>query len=170
MVFFITKESVCSHFLQRKIRMKDQSLVKSLLFLQILLVSSACLAWDKDALEGTWRITSYFNAPNQVRYDKAYGYMMFDKTHYSHMMFINRDEQALDFSENHHGTYEITGPDTFDMGVSVDMHVDPKREFQDAPVWYGPANFISGLKYRIEGSKATLDFPSSTQIIMERVE
>ena len=150
--------------------MKSYKLAKLFLCFYCLVVSCTTLAWDKSALEGTWRIVSYFNAPNQVRYDRAYGYMMFDKTHYSHMMFINRDEQSLDFSENHHGTYKITGPDTFDMGVSVDMHVDPKREFQDEPVWYGPVNHITGLKYRIEDSKATLDFPSSTQIIMERIE
>ncbi len=150
--------------------MKESSLAQSFLFLCLLAFTSGSLAWEKDALEGTWRITSYFNAPNQVRYDEAYGYMMFDKSHYMHMMYLNRDEPPLDFSEHHHGTYKITGPDTFDMGVDVDMHVDAKREFQKEATWYGPVNHISGLKYRINGNEATLDFPSSTQIIMQRVE
>ena len=154
----------------RNLEMKESSLAQSFLFICLLTCTNVSLAWEKNALEGTWRITSYFNAPNQVRYDKAYGYMMFDKSHYMHMMYLNRDERPLDFSEHHHGTYRVTGPDTFDMGVDVDMHVDPKREFQKEPAWYGPVNAISGLKYRIEGKEATIDFPSSTQIVMQRVE
>ena len=80
-------------------------------------------------LEGAWRLLSYVKADTQVRY-KTDGYMMFSKTHWTHVAFFNRDPRERDFSEAHHGTYRVTGPDTLVLEVDMELHMDPKSEFQ----------------------------------------
>ncbi len=120
-------------------------------------------------LEGTWSMESYVKADSQVRY-KTSGYMMFGKKHWLHVMFFNRDPRNQDFAEAHHGTYEITGPDTISMVVEMELHMDPKKEFQETEVWYGPEASLDGAKYRVEGDKVTIDLPSTAQLVMTRVE
>lgn len=120
-------------------------------------------------LEGTWRQTSYVKADTQVRY-QVDGYMMFGKEHWLHMSFFNRDERDLDFSEAHHGTYRVTGPDTLDLFVDMELHMDPKTEFQETPVFYGPPDDIVGAKYKMEGDVVTMDFPSGAQVVIQRIE
>ena len=143
--------------------------VKPLIIVLSLCLSMHCAAGDGSVLQGTWRMMSYFNAGNQVRYASE-GYMMFGEQHWLHLAFLNRDPRPEDFAEAHHGTYRITGPDTLDLYVDLDLHMDPKREFQDEPVWYGPVDDISGARYRIEGDTVTIDLPSSAQIVMQRLE
>jgi len=120
-------------------------------------------------LEGMWKQISYVKADNQVRYQTD-GYMMFTKTHWLHVSFFNRDPREKDFSEAHHGTYAITGPDTLDLHVDMELHMDPKIEFQKTPVYYGPKAHLRGAKYRKEGNRVVIDLPSSAQIVLERVE
>ena len=120
-------------------------------------------------LEGTWSMESYVKADSQVRYQTS-GYMMFGKKHWLHVMFFNRDPRDQDFAEAHHGTYEVTGPDTISMVVEMELHMDPKKEFQETEVWYGPEASLDGAKYRVEGDKVTIDLPSTAQLVMTRVE
>ena len=120
-------------------------------------------------LEGTWSMESYVKADSQVRY-KTDGYMMFGKKHWLHVAFFNRDARHEDFSEAHHGTYEITGPDTISMVVDMELHMDPKKEFQETEVWYGPEASLDGAKYRVEGDKVIIDLPSTAQLVLNRVE
>ena len=135
----------------------------------LLLTCAVCGAEEKSALEGSWKIISYLHAKNQVRYETE-GYMMFGKEHWLHLIFFNRDERAMDFSEAHHGTYQITGRDTLNLDVDLELHMDPRREFQETAVWYGPVDNIKGAKYRIDGEKVIIDFPSSSQIVLQRIE
>lgn len=120
-------------------------------------------------LEGTWAMESYVKADSQVRY-KTSGYMMFGKKHWLHVMFFNRDPRDQDFAEAHHGTYEITGPDTIGMVVDIELHMDPKKEFQETEVWYGPEADLAGAKYRVDGDKVTIDLPSTAQLVLRRIE
>ena len=134
-----------------------------------LLILTACGEPERGPFEGTWRMESYLKADNQVRYETD-GYMMFGKSHWTHLMYFNRDERDLDFAEAHHGVYEVTGPDTFNMGIDMEMHMDPKSEFQETPVWYGPEVSLEGAKYSVEGNRVIMDLPSSAQLVLERVE
>ena len=120
-------------------------------------------------LRGMWRQTSYVRNQNQTRY-QTLGYMMFTDTHWMHLSYFNRDPRAQDFAEAHHGTYRVTGPDTLDLNVDVELHMDPKREFQDEPVFYGePAN-LTGATYHWEGESLVIDLPSTSQIVLEKIE
>ena len=134
------------------------------------------LAWAKQGetgewldLKGTWRMASYVKADNQVRYHTD-GYMMFGKEHWTHIVFFNRDPRSQDFAEAHHGTYKITGPDALDLVVDMEMHMDPKKEFQDTAVWYGPEAHLTGARYQVKGKVVTIDLPSSAQLVLERIE
>ncbi len=134
------------------------------------LILSACESQEeKGVFEGTWLMTSYLKADSQVRYQTD-GYMMFGDSHWLHLMYFNRDERPLDFSEAHHGTYEITGPDTFNMDIDMELHMDPKSEFQETPVWYGPPANLQGAHYRVEGDRVIMDLPSSAQLVLTRIE
>ena len=108
-----------------------------------LLLAATVSAGDDTTLQGTWRVASYLKASNGIRYQTD-GYMMFGKEHWLHVMFFNRDERQLDFSESHHGTYRITGPDTLDLDVDMELHMDPKTELQDTPIWYGKVEHLKG--------------------------
>jgi hypothetical protein len=119
-------------------------------------------------LEGAWRLLSYVKADTQVRY-KTDGYMMFSKTHWTHVAFFNRDPRERDFSEAHHGTYRVTGPDTLVLEVDMELHMDPKSEFQKFPVWYGPPATVHST-YRREGKTIVMDFASGAQTVIERIE
>jgi hypothetical protein len=119
-------------------------------------------------LEGAWRLVSYVKADTQVRY-KTDGYMMFSKTHWTHVAFFNRDPRERDFSEAHHGTYRVTGPDTLVLEVDMELHMDPKTEFQKTPVWYGPPATVNS-KYRRDGNTIVMDFASGAQTVIERIE
>jgi hypothetical protein len=141
------------------------------------LVMAAALAADGSAggrqaehlrLEGAWRLLSYVKADTQVRY-KTDGYMMFSKTHWTHVAFFNRDPRERDFAEAHHGTYRVTGPDTLVLEVDMELHMDPKSEFQKTPVWYGPRATVNS-KYRREGKTIVMDFASGAQTVIERIE
>ena len=136
------------------------------LFLLLLGVNGSAIA--ESALEGTWQQTSFLKGDTQVRY-KTQGYMMFGKEHWLHVMFINRDKRPQDFSEAHHGTYQITGPDTLDMTVEIELHMDPKTEFQETPVLYGDPVSLQA-RYHAEGGKLIIDFPSNSQFVLQRVE
>ena len=120
-------------------------------------------------LEGTWWMESYVKADSQVRY-KTDGYMMFGKKHWLHVMYFNRDPRPQDFAEAHHGTYEITGPDTLNMVVDMELHMDPKKEFQKTAVWYGEEASLEGAKYKVEGDKVIIDLPSTAQLVLKRIE
>jgi hypothetical protein len=133
------------------------------------MLSAACTAPEQGPLEGTWSVASYLKADNQIRYQTD-GYMMFGKAHWLHVMYFNRDERQLDFSEAHHGTYEITGADTFSMSIDMELHMDPKSDFQDTPVWYGESVSLEGAHYSVDGDKAVIDLPSSAQLVLQRVE
>lgn len=135
----------------------------------LLIVVAACADTEKSAFEGTWSVESYLKADNQVRY-QTFGYMMFDKTHWLHLMYFNRDERDLDFSEGHHGVYEITGPDTFNMGIDMELHMDPKSEYQETPVWYGEEVFLEGAHYKVDGDTLIMDLPSTAQLVLQRIE
>lgn len=119
-------------------------------------------------LIGAWRLTSYVKADTQVRY-RTEGYMLFSRSHWTHLAYFNRDPRDRDFAEAHHGTYRITGPDTLILEVDMELHMDPKMEFQKTPVWYGPAATIRS-KYRVEGSTVVMDFASGAQVVIERIE
>ena len=82
--------------------------VRAVACMYLMLMSAFCGAEEKSVLEGSWQIISYLHAKNQVRYETE-GYMMFGKEHWLQLQFFNRDERAMDFSEAHHGTYQITG-------------------------------------------------------------
>jgi hypothetical protein len=121
------------------------------------------------SLEGTWQLESYVKADTQVRY-RTDGYMMFGKKHWLHVAFFNRDAREQDFSEAHHGTYEVTGPDTLTLEVDMELHMDPKIEFQKTPVWYGPPASLRGARYRKEAAKVIIDLPSTAQLVLVRLE
>ena len=120
-------------------------------------------------LKGTWWMESYVKADSQVRY-KTDGYMMFGDKHWLHVAFFNRDVRQEDFSEAHHGTYEITGPETISMVVDMELHMDPKKEFQETEVWYGPEASLDGAKYSVESDKVIIDLPSTAQLVLKQVE
>jgi len=120
-------------------------------------------------LQGTWKIESYVKSDTQVRY-RTDGYMMFGKKHWTHLAFFNRDPRQNDFSEAHHGTYQVTGPGTLDLEVDMELHMDPKLEFQKTPVWYGPPASLKGAGYREEGGKLIIDLPSTAQLVLVRLE
>ena len=120
-------------------------------------------------LEGTWKLLSYVKADTQVRYHTD-GYMMFGKEHWLHVAFFNRDPREQDFSEAHHGTYRVTGPDTLSLEVDMELHMDPKTEFQETPVWYGEPASLTGAKYRKEKGKVIIDLPSTAQLVLEKIE
>ncbi|MBT7950286.1 MAG: hypothetical protein HN764_01555 [Gammaproteobacteria bacterium] len=149
--------------------MKMNSGLRLGLFLYLAVFSTFCNAVDKTVLEGTWRLASYFNAGDQTRY-QSQGYMMFGKEHWLHVVYMNRDERAEDFAEAHHGTYKITGEGSVDLLVDMDMHMDPKKQFQETQIKYIDMDDIAGASYKIEGSKIILDFPSTAQIVMEKIE
>lgn len=119
-------------------------------------------------LVGAWKLTSYVKADTQVRYATE-GYMVFSKTHWTHLAFFNRDARDQDFAEAHHGTYRITGPDTLVLEVDMELHMDPRTEFQKTPVWYGPAGTVNS-KYRLTGRTVVMDFGSRAQVVIERIE
>jgi hypothetical protein len=135
----------------------------------LLMISAGCLADEKPVLEGTWRLLNYLNSGDQVRYQTE-GYMMFGKAHWLHLAFFNRDERPQDFSEAHHGTYEITGPDSLELNVDIDLHMDPKTEFQDSPVWYGGLDHIKNAQYRAEDGQMIIDLPSGAQLVLQKLE
>jgi hypothetical protein len=149
--------------------MKRYYTLSTVLFLCLSHFSTFCFAEDDTVLEGTWRLISYFNAGDQKRYPSE-GYMMFGKAHWLHVVYLNRDERPLDFAEAHHGTYKISGANSIDLFVDLDMHMDPKTEFQAEPVWYGGADDIKGASYKSEAGTMVLEFPSSAQIVMEKIE
>jgi len=120
-------------------------------------------------LTGTWRLASYRHAENGVRYQTS-GYMSFTGTHWMHIAYFNRDERAMDFAEAHHGTYEVTGPDSLTLNVDIEIHTDPKKEFQDDPVFYGEAASLSGAKYSWKGNQLVINLPSSSQLVLEKLE
>ena len=120
-------------------------------------------------LEGTWKLESYVKSDTQVRY-RTDGYMMFGKKHWTHVAFFNRDPRENDFSEAHHGTYQVTGPGTLDLEVDMELHMDPKLEFQKTAVWYGPPASLKGARYREEGGKVIIDLPSTAQLVLIKVE
>lgn len=120
-------------------------------------------------MRGMWRQTSYVRNENQTRY-QTLGYMMFTDSHWMHLSYFNRDPRAEDFAEAHHGTYRVTGPDTLDLNVDIELHMDPKREFQDEPVFYGEAASLTGATYHWDGDSLVIDLPSTSQIVLERIE
>lgn len=155
--------------------MKNRYAMKSAAGACLLIFSAGCTAPEEQAapekgpLEGTWLMTGYLKADSQIRYQTD-GYMMFGKEHWLHLMYFNRDARALDFSEAHHGTYTITGPDTLDLVIDMELHMDPKVEYQDTPVWYGEPAIAEGSRYLVEGDRAIIDLPSSAQLVLERIE
>ena len=149
--------------------MKFNSGIKLTLFLHLAIFSTFCNATDETVLEGTWRLVSYFNAGDQTRYSSQ-GYMMFGKEHWLHVVYMNRDERAQDFAEAHHGTYKITGEGTVDLLVDMDMHMDPKKQFQETQIKYIDLDDIAGASYNREGNKLVIDFPSTAQIVMKKIE
>jgi len=52
----------------------------------------------------------------------------------------------------------------------MDMHMDPKKQFQKTQIKYIDMDDIAGASYKLEGSKIILDFPSTAQIVMEKIE
>ena len=120
-------------------------------------------------LEGAWEQTSYVKADSQIRYQTD-GYMIFVDGHWLHVSFFNRDPRPQDFSEAHHGTYRVTGPDTVDLHVDMELHMDPKSEFQENPVFYGKPDSIAGATYKREGDVVTMDFPSGAQVVLKRIQ
>ena len=120
-------------------------------------------------LVGAWRQVSYVKADSQVRY-KTEGYMMFTKTHWMHIAYFNRDTRELDFSEAHHGTYQITGPDTAVLLQDIELHMDPKMEFQKTPVFYGKPGMVVNARYQVQGNTVVMDFKSGAQVVIERIE
>ena len=141
-------------------------IVLALVVVAVVAISSA---QDSVDLRGMWQQTSYVKAENQVRYQTD-GYMMFTDTHWMHVSYFNRDPRPEDFAEAHHGTYRVTGPDTLDLNVDMELHMDPKSEFQEAPVFYGEAASLTGAKYHWEGKKLVIDLPSTAQIVLEKIE
>lgn len=133
------------------------------------LMGTPTAAQDRVDLEGTWRQLSYVKADTQVRYQTT-GYMMFGKKHWLHVSFFNRDPRDKDFSEAHHGTYEVTGPASLNLEVDMELHMDPKTEFQETPVWYGQPASLKGARYRVEGDKVIIDLPSGAQLVLQKVE
>jgi hypothetical protein len=119
-------------------------------------------------LVGAWRLLSYRRAETQVDYDTE-GYMMFSKSHWTHVSFFNRDPRENDFSEAHHGQYTILGPNRLDLTVDMELHMDPKREFQPTPVWYGPPATVNSWCY-VDGRTLVMDFFSGARVIIERIE
>lgn len=131
--------------------------------------SSAPLAQEQLLdLVGSWKLTSYVKADTKVRY-KTTGYMLFTKTHWMHAAYFNRDAQPDDFAEAHHGTWRFTGPGRLVLDVDMELHMDPKKEFQQTPVWYGPPATVNST-YRRQGSEVVLDFASGAQCVLERIE
>lgn len=126
-------------------------------------------AAESFTLEGSWRVTSYVKGDTQVRYYPE-GYMIFGKEHWLHVMYMNRDERPQDFAESHHGTYKITGPKTVDLEVDMELHMDPKKEFQEEQIWYGDPASLAGAIYQVEGEQVTIDFPSTSQMVLQRLE
>lgn len=149
--------------------MKLPAAVKLVFFINMLCFSTFSNAVEETVLEGTWRLVSYFNAGDQQRYPSQ-GYMMFGKEHWLHVVYMNRDERPQDFAEAHHGTYKITGAGTVDLLVDMDMHMDPKKQFQETQIKYIDQDNIAGASYKREGNKIILDFPSTAQIVMEKIE
>jgi hypothetical protein len=96
--------------------------------------------------------------------------MMFTKTHWMHIAYFNRDNRGQDFAEAHHGTYKITGPGTAILYQDIELHTDPKMEFQKTPVFYGPPDVVVNVRYRVEGAVVIMDFKSGAQVVIERVE
>lgn len=143
--------------------------VRGVLITGLFVLSSACGVEEASPLEGTWSVSSYRKADTQIRYETD-GYMMFGKSHWLHVQFFNRDERPQDFSEAHHGTYAMTGSATLDMGIDMELHMDPKSEYQETPVWYGDPVNLTDVGYRVEGNSITIDFPSTAQIVLERLE
>ena len=78
--------------------------------------------------------------------------------------------RCFPLSETHHGTYEITGPDTFSMAIDIEIHMDPKIEMQDTPVWYGESVSLEGAHYSVDGDNVVIDLPSSAQLVLQRIE
>jgi hypothetical protein len=132
------------------------------------LVRAAAPAAPPLDLIGAWRLTSYVKADTQVRY-RTEGYMLFSRSHWTHLAYFNRDPRDRDFAEAHHGTYRITGPDTLILEADMEFHMDPKMEFQKTPVWYGPAATIRST-YKVEGSTVVMDFASGAQVVIDRIE
>ncbi len=120
-------------------------------------------------LQGTWKLESYVKSDTQVRY-RTDGYMMFGRKHWTHLAFFNRDPRPNDFSEAHHGSYQVTGPATLDLEVDMELHMDPKLEFQKTAVWYGPPASLKGARYQEAGGKLTIDLPSTAQLVLVRLE
>jgi hypothetical protein len=119
-------------------------------------------------LAGAWKVTSYVRSETKVRYQTT-GYMLFSKTHWMHAAYFNRDPRERDFAEAHHGTYRITGPDTLVLEVDMELHMDPKMEFQKTPVFFGPPATVNS-KYKTQGSTVVMDFASGAQVVIERIE
>lgn len=119
-------------------------------------------------LDGAWKLVSYVKADTQVRY-RTDGYMLFSRTHWTHLAFFNRDPRERDFAEAHHGTYRVTGADTLILEVDMELHMDPKVEFQKTPVWYGPPATINA-RYTAEGARVVMDFASGAQLVLEKIE
>ena len=118
-------------------------------------------------IEGAWEQISYVKASNKVRY-MTDGYMIFAVGHWLHVSFFNRDHRPQDFSEAHYGTYQVTGPNTLELNVDLELHMDPKSEFQENPVFYGEPAAIKDATYKEEGDVLTIDLPSGAQVVLKR--
>jgi len=149
--------------------MKIKYRVVTIIGMFLILTAINGLAAEPFSLEGSWRVASYVKGDTQVRYYPE-GYMIFGKKHWLHVMYMNRDERPQDFAESHHGTYKITGPDTVDLEVDMELHMDPKVEFQDEQVWYGEPASLAGAIYKIKEGQVVIDFPSTSQMVLERLE
>jgi hypothetical protein len=149
--------------------MKFRQCVATISSVFLLFTASHVLAADSFTLEGSWRVSSYVKGDTQVRYYPE-GYMIFGTKHWLHVMFMNRDERPQDFAESHHGTYKITGPQTVDLEVDMELHMDPKKEFQDEQIWYGDPASLAGAIYTVEGDQVVIDFPSTSQMVLQRLD
>ena len=118
-------------------------------------------------IEGAWAQISYVKASNKVRY-MTDGYMIFAGGHWVHVSFFNRDHRPHDFSEAHYGTYQVTGPSTLELNVDLELHMDPKSEFQENPIFYGEPAAIKDATYKEEGDALTIDLPSGAQVVLKR--
>ncbi len=147
--------------------MKPVALAATILFV---LATGAAMPQPRPALNlaGAWKLVSYVKADTQVRYQTT-GYMLFSKSQWMHAAYFNRDPRDRDFAEAHHGTYTITGPDTAILQVDMELHMDPKTEFQKTPVWYGPPATIHA-RYTVDGARVVMDFQSGAQLVLERID
>jgi hypothetical protein len=127
----------------------------------MMIVSSSAVASDPK-LVGVWNVLTYKMEGKDIPMD---GLFIFTEKHFSANAFFRVSGGKLDDMNANAGTYQTKGDELIFM-QQVQAHIRPGDP--DEPIFYGKG-VEEGCRYKIEGSKLVILFPSGNQYVSERM-